>query len=43
MGKCAPPSGLMVALRPVSVQPRRLRRGLLLAKTQLERDDVVLP
>ena len=27
MGKCAPPSGLMVALCILSVQPRRSRRG----------------
>ncbi len=42
MGKCAPPSGLMVALCLWRVQPRRLRRGFLLAETQLGRDDVVL-
>ena len=42
MGNVAPPSGSMVALCLLRVQPRRSRRGFLLAETQLERDDVVL-
>ena len=43
MGNRTPPSGLMVAPCLWRVQPRRSRRGFLLAETQLERDDVVLP
>ncbi len=30
MGNVAPPSGLMLALRILRVQPRRSRRGFLL-------------
>ena len=43
MGNVAPPSGSMVALCLWRVQPCRLRRGFLLAETQVERDDIVLP